>query len=123
MNGTTLETTGQTPIAGVEWGPRKVGQWVIVVDRERTMYAFDAGGELQWRLDNAPAPLSGPPLAIGDQLVLTSTAGEIATVDAKGQILSRQSFGEPFGSGPIAYKGRLLVGGWDGTLFVVNIPQ
>ncbi len=123
INGTTLETTGQTPIAGVEWGPRKVGQWVIVVDRERTMYAFDAGGELQWRIDNAPAPLSGPPLAIGDRLVLTSTAGEIATVDAKGQILSRQSFGEPFGSGPIAYKGRLLVGGWDGTLFVVNIPQ
>lgn len=123
INGQTLESTGQTPIAGVDWGPRKVGNVVIVVDRNRTMYAFDDSGKLSWRIENAPVPLSGMPLAMGDRLVLTSTDGEIATVDGSGQIQSRESFGEPFGSGPVAFKGRLLVGGWDGTLFVVNIPQ
>ena len=114
----------ESPVSGtLTWGPKSIGNLVLATDSNRTLYAFDASGTLRWQLDNAPVPLSGDPLRSGDKLVITSTAGEVATLDAKGKVLGREKFGEPFGSGPVAYRGKLLVAGWDGTLFLVNVPQ
>ena len=124
INAEDLKVASTTMLqGGLSWGPKRVGELVVVADADRNIYAFDNTGNTRWKLENGPVPLSGNPLAMGRATIFTSTDGDIATVDASGQVIAQKRFGEPLGSGPVAYRGKLLIAGWDGTLFLVNVPQ
>lgn len=121
---TNLVVTNTTPLkSGVAWGPKRIGDQVLVSDGSHTLSAFDAAGKSKWSA-NLDGPLAGSPLLQGPTLVVATTAGMISVLDTNsGNIVAKQDLGEPLGGGAVAYKGRLLVVGWDGTLYLVDVPK
>ena len=77
---------------------------------------------MRWQMEHPFGPLAGPPIALGKDLVFASTRGSLWLVDEKGQIKAQHEIGEPLGSGPSAFRDRLLVSGWDGTIYLTDIP-
>jgi outer membrane protein assembly factor BamB len=124
INANELTLRAQTPMAnGLAWGPKRVGSLVIAADGNHTVYAFDALGKLRWKTSQPIGPLAGDPLIRGERMLFTSTMGLISVVDQSGNVIASQQIGEPIGSGPVAFKGGLLVAGWDGTLYMTDVPQ
>jgi outer membrane protein assembly factor BamB len=119
-----LTLGAQTPVTkGVTWGPERVGESVIVVDAAGATYCFDDQGALRWKLDEQVGPLAGRPLVVDETIIFTSSRGMVWVVDAAGQVRAKLEVAEPLGSGPVKLGSRLLLAGWDGTLYVVNVPQ
>jgi len=113
----------QTPISkGIYWGPKRVGNLVLLTDGDGAVYAFNGFGNLQWTVTEPVGPLAGVPLSMGDKLVFTSSRGMLWVVDANGAVITKEEISEPLGSGPVAFNQRLLVAGWDGTLYLVSVP-
>ncbi len=109
--------------SGVAWGPKRVGNYVLVSDGSHTVSAFDDAGQTKWSV-TLEGPLAGPPLEQNGRFVFATTGGQLAVVDGgSGQIAAKSQFGEPLGGGPVSYKGRLLIVGWDGTLYLVDVPK
>ena len=119
-----LTVRDQTPlVGGVAWGPRRVGDAVLVTDTSGTAYCFDGQGELRWKLSQKLGQLAGTPLATSDGYVFASKQGLVTVVDAQGQVQGTKEMPEPLGSGPVAWANRLLLTGWDGTLYLINVPK
>ena len=114
----------QTPLDNeFAWGPRRVGDAVFVADAAGYVYCFDGTGAQRWKLTEPVGPLAGDPLALNGNYVFASSRGDVWVVDANGRVTGRNKLSEPLGGGPMALGGRLLVTGWDGTLYLVNVPQ
>ena len=95
----------------------------MVTDRDHIVYAFDGRGNLSWQLAEPLGALAGRPLQLDDTFIFATSDGQVV-VAVNGAVQARQQYDEPFGSGPIAFRGdNLLIAGWDGTLYVVGIPQ
>ena len=119
----TLQITNRWPLdGGIAWGPTRVGSKVIVADSAKNVLAFDADGNQVFQMAGL-GPLAGEPLSLNGDMVLASTDGRITVVGSNGQAKATQQFSEPFGSGPVLFKQRLLVAGWDGTLYLVDVPK
>jgi hypothetical protein len=112
--------------SGWGWGPRRVGDVVLTLDAAGGVYCFDGGVAPRWTLTEPVGPLAGMPLALGggrDGFVFTSERGQVWMVGAAGEIVARQDLSEPLGGGAVALGERLLLSGWDGTLYLINRPQ
>lgn len=105
------------------WGPKRVGNVVLASDHEGHAYAFNEAGELQWVTEQPVGPIAGQPLTRNGRLVFASTSGMISIVGEDGTIQQQTQVAEPLGSGPVAFNDRLLVAGWDGSLYVVQVSQ
>ena len=118
-----LTPGGPRPLSGrCVWGPRKVGEYVLLATEDQTLYSIGADG----KIGTTPlpyGPLAGAPLALDGHHVLASTRGVIWRVDlATGNELGKVDTGLPLGTGPVLLGERLLVGGHDGSLYQIEKP-
>jgi hypothetical protein len=119
-----LTPGGPRPLSGrLVWGPRKVGDYVLLTTDDQTLTSIDAEGKLV-ATPLSYGPLAGAPLALEEgQRVLASTRGVIWRIDpATGEELGKVDLGLPLGTGPVLSGKQLLVGGHDGTLYRVEKP-
>ena len=112
----------QWPLSGRPvWGPRRIGQRVLLATDDDQLYCLTADQKLLWRVTMAHGPLAGTPAESGGRYVLASVAGTVWTIDAEsGKEASADELGRPLGCGPVAYGGQLLLAGRDGTLYLVG---
>lgn len=112
-----------TPLGGgLAWGPKRIHNFVFAADGEKFVYAFGRQGFI-WKTDRPVGPLAGAPLVVDDNVLIAATSGLVSIVDQAGRVVSSTQLDEPLGSGPVAHKGNLLVSGWDGTIFLLDMPQ
>jgi hypothetical protein len=109
----------------VTWGPERVGDMVLVVTDEKLLHGFAANGEEVW---SKPAVMhgqpAGKPLVDGDALVFASIPGVVWRINrVSGEEIGKAELGEPLGTGPVAFRGRLLLCGLDGALHVIPMPS
>lgn len=129
-----LALAQQWPLDG-HWvgGPWGVGQSVLVVtynekvsDAQQLpykLYCLNGGKKIVWQVDMPSGPPAGPPLALANKFVFASTGGMVWTVEASsGKTLAQIDVGQPLGTGPVLLEDQLLIGGHDGTLYLVKQP-
>ena len=119
-----LARAGQQPLAGrCAWGPRQVGDRLMLATDSGQLYCFDAAGKLLWQVPLPYGPLAGAPLAAGDHYFLAAVGGVVWRVDGKtGKDLAHVAAGQPLASGPLLVSRRLLLGGFDGNLHQLTPP-
>ena len=124
IDGQNLTIGNQWPLTrGLAWGPKRIGSLVFVSDGDQGLLAFDDRGNLRWQSNQKVGPIAGDPLIVSDRVVVAATSGLISVLNAQGEVISQKKFDEPLGSGPVSFNGKLLVSGWDGTLYVLDVPQ
>ncbi|MHB1037177.1 MAG: outer membrane protein assembly factor BamB family protein [Pirellulales bacterium] len=105
------------------WGPRGVGNCVLLATADERLFCLGADGKLVWQVPLAGGPLAGTPCAVGGNYLLASTRGVVWRVDGKtGKLLAKVDTGRPLGTGPVLMGDRLVVGGRDGTLYEIKQP-
>jgi len=111
------------------WGPRRVGDRVMLATDDNQLLCLDAAGKVAWQQPLPYGPLAGMPLEIGDGYVLASTSGVVWIVNkADGEALRRNDaprkvdVARPLGSGAVSLGNKLLVGGRDGCLYLIEQP-
>ncbi|OHB66749.1 MAG: hypothetical protein A2V70_09985 [Planctomycetes bacterium RBG_13_63_9] len=120
-----------TPVEGAEqalngrcdFGPRRVGQHVLLSSDDGRLLCLDSKGKTLWQADLPYGPLAGTPVADGAQFLLASVDGVVWRVDAAtGRELGKIETGRPLGTGPLLVRGRLLLGGRDGAIYFIEPP-
>ncbi|MHC4176450.1 MAG: outer membrane protein assembly factor BamB family protein [Planctomycetota bacterium] len=105
------------------WGPRLVGRHVMLATDDEKLLCLAGSGELRWRAELPYSPLAGTPLDSGDHYVLAAVGGVVWRVDAEtGEELGKIETGRPLGTGPVLLGKQLLLGGRDGSLYIVEQP-
>jgi outer membrane protein assembly factor BamB len=105
------------------WGPRRVGNRVMLTTDKGKLFCLDDRQELLWQVDSPYGPLAGMPWEAGDSYVLASQRGVVWRVDAAtGKELSKVEAGCPLGTGVADLGGRLFVGSADGCVYEVKMP-
>jgi hypothetical protein len=114
----------QWPLGGrTVWGPRRIGQRVLLATDDDQLYCLTADQELLWQVPLAHGPLAGAPAESGGRYVLASVAGRVWTIDAQsGKEAAVEDLGCPLGCGPALFGDQLLLAGHDGTLYLVGKP-
>lgn len=120
-----------TPVAGkgqslggrCVWGPRRVGEHVMLSTDDDRLLCLDGTGELRWQIKMPYGPLAGPPLETGNHYVLAATGGVVWRIEAAtGKEVGKIDTGRPLGTGPVLLGKHLLIGGRDGSLYKVKLP-
>ncbi|HUT91306.1 MAG TPA: PQQ-binding-like beta-propeller repeat protein [Thermoguttaceae bacterium] len=105
------------------WGPGRVGDHVLLATDDDQLYCLDAGQKIVWQVPLLYGPLAGRPLSTESGDVLAATSGVIWRLDpATGRELAKIVTGAPLGTGPVPFGDGLLVGGYDGCLYKVQMP-
>jgi hypothetical protein len=105
------------------WGPRRVGEHVMLSTDDDQLLCLGGNGELAWRVQLPYGPLAGTPLAMGDEYTLAAASGVVWRVDARtGKQLGKIETGRPLGTGPVLLGHQLLLGGRDGSLYKIERP-
>ncbi|HND52453.1 MAG TPA: PQQ-binding-like beta-propeller repeat protein, partial [Pirellulaceae bacterium] len=117
----SLTPPKEIPLTGrLVQGPWQVGSVVLLVSDTEGLVCLGSGQELRWKSALDTGPLAGPPRLDGESLLVASLRGDVLRIglaDGKKQAETRLP-GALLGS-PTVYGGRLLVGGADGTLYVL----
>lgn len=109
--------------ARIAWGPRTVGNHVLLTTDDELLYSIDVDGKV--RTDRLPyGPLAGTPISVEDHLFFASTRGVVwkinpATGEEAGTSVDIKI---PLQTGPVLFDGRLLVAGRDGSLYRIDKP-
>ena len=108
--------------AGITWGPRTVGDHVLLTTDDELLYSIDTQGEV--RTGKLPyGSLAGMPISVNDHLVFASTGGVIWKINAAtGEELGSVDIKCHLQTGPVLLGERLLVGGRDGSLYRIEKP-
>ncbi|HYW81018.1 MAG TPA: PQQ-binding-like beta-propeller repeat protein, partial [Thermoguttaceae bacterium] len=116
----------ESPVAlsgRLAWGPDRVGAHVMLATDDNRLYCLDGAGQLVWQATIPYGPLAGRPLAIRDGFVAASLDGVVWRIDGKtGEELGKIETGRSLGLGPLRLGTRLLLAGFDGTLFQIQLP-
>jgi len=112
------------PLSGrCVWGPRQVGDHVMLATADDRLYCLDGQQKLLWEIDLPYGPLAGAPVKSGDDYILAAAGGVIWRVRAAtGEETAKTETGCPLGTGPVLLDDRILVSGHDGSLYLVEQP-
>jgi hypothetical protein len=110
--------------ARVTWGPRRVGDVVLLVVDGTSLWCFDGGEKPRWDTPpTIPATPVGDPLAIDGDFVFAAADGTVWRIaGASGQSVATVPLGEPLDAGPFSFGDLLLLVGTGGALHVIPIP-
>lgn len=106
--------------------PWRVGDCVYVETAQTHLHCFEADEELRpaWTLPLEGAGLAGPPLLLGEQLLLAKRDGELIIVEADaGKVLRRERVPQPLSHAAFEVDSRILVPSIDGSLYDVGAIQ
>jgi outer membrane protein assembly factor BamB len=104
----------------VTWGPEALGEMVLVATDRDGLQCFETGQKLRWKTPLNYGPLVGTPLVQDGDLILASLPGIVWRISgADGTETQKTDIGQPLGSGPVVFAGRLLLSAPDGTLLIV----
>jgi TolA-binding protein len=123
VNVTDLKAVKGWSLGGrVAWGPKRVGD-VVLVATSRELFSMDTRPGILWQMPlDAGAPV-GVPLQIGDDLFLATADGFIERIDRKtGKTQTKVDLEQPLAAGPIAVEKKLAVVGQDGSVHIVPQP-
>ena len=109
--------------AGNAWGPRRVGNHVLLSTDDEQLYCLNATQQIVWQIPLPYGPLAGTPLELDGDYVFASTSGVIWRMEPDtGKELAKIETGLPLGTGPVRMGDQLLIGGYDGSLHKVQRP-
>ncbi|MGA2064977.1 MAG: PQQ-binding-like beta-propeller repeat protein [Thermoguttaceae bacterium] len=119
-----LARVAQHDLSGrCQWGPRRVGDRVMLATDDGRLYCFDQSCQLVWQVALPYGPLAGAPLAVGDHYFLAAGSGFVWRADAAGgKELGKVDTGQPLATGPVLLGKRILLGGHDGSLHHLAPP-
>ncbi len=114
----------QWPLAGgVVWGPRRIGDRVMLATENGQLLCLDEKQKLAWQVALPSGPVAGKPTMVEGGIVLAAKSGLVWRLDAAtGKQLGAIDTGRPLATGPVPRGARLLVGGHDGTLYEIEQP-
>ena len=105
------------------WGPRRVGEHVMLWTDDEKLLCLNGNGELLWQIKLPYGPPAGTPLSTGGHYILAAVGGVVWRVDARsGEELGKIETGRPLGTGPVLLGKQLLLGGRDGSLYQIERP-
>jgi hypothetical protein len=103
-------------------GPAAVGGQVYLADAE-SLYCLGEGQQLLWKSPLQGRSLARPPLVKdGDLIVVRRDGGLLRLAADTGEEIASIDLGEPLGPAAWLLGQRLLIGGADGVLHLVNLP-
>ena len=116
----TRQTTPGRPRA---WGPRQVGNRVMLATDSGQLYCFDAAGNSFGKRPCPTARWRAPRWRPAITIFPAAAAAWCRRVDGRsGKPLARISTGQPLATGPVLMGDRLLLGGHDGSLHQLTPP-
>ena len=85
---------------------------------------LDGQQNLLWKVAMPYGPLAGAPLATDTGFVPAAAGGVVWRIDASsGEETAQVETGFSLATGPVPLEDGLLVGGHDGTLYIVDSPE
>jgi outer membrane protein assembly factor BamB len=120
----SLEAGGETKLsAPLAWGPYRVGERMFLATADGQLTCVSADGRIAWTATLAHGELVGPPIVIGDDVLVVYHKGvfERRTV-ADGQAAAALDVAVPLAAGPVPFLGRFVLTCHDGTLLIVDRP-
>jgi len=104
------------------WGPARVGDCLMLATDEELL-CLGADGKLRWQIILPYGRPVGTPAVVGDKYLFASATGVVWAVEAAGGKESASlELGRPLATGPVVLSDQLLLGGHDGTLYLVKQP-
>jgi outer membrane protein assembly factor BamB len=110
------------------WGPftiqldnRSIG---LAFSDIEGLVAFDSQGKQLWNVPLPQMVLVGQPVRLEEDILLTSTLGDLVRVSVSdGRLVGRSASGEPASGTPLILPQGILVPGDEGTLIEVPVPS
>jgi len=104
------------------WGPRRVGECVMLVTPANELWCWNAAGEQTWKLPLAHGPLAGAPLTRPDGYVLVTRSGAIVHVGADGAELAHVETGLSLQGAALVIGQHVVAPDSDGALHLIPLP-
>ncbi len=106
------------------WGPRRVGEQVLVATLSGQLTCAGGDGELLWQVTLDKGCVVADPILSGSALVAGTTTGSVVKLATdSGKVLTQAAHTQPLALGPSPWHGRLVFAGSDGTLHIVTEPK
>jgi outer membrane protein assembly factor BamB/outer membrane biosynthesis protein TonB len=106
--------------SGVAFGPRTVGDVVLVATDGEGLHCIESGLKVRWKLPLGGAGIAG--LATrGEELIAVTTRGEILRIDAAGKAVKKLATASPLAGDPVIEGDKLWCPGVDGAVYVVPL--
>lgn len=123
LDGTTLEVRASQPApSGIAFGPRTVGDLVLVGTSDSQVQAVGEDATALWTVNLETGFVVGA-AAVGDgRVALAISDGRVMLVDATGTASATWNAGEPLGGNPAFIGGQWLIPAYDGTLLILPQP-
>lgn len=117
-----LTVVNQWPLDGhLKWGPKLVGNRVLLATEEKQLLCFDQKPQLAWKQPLANGAVAGAAANDEKELVVASVDGIVSVLSAEsGQETGKIPVNEYLTGDPVFAGGRLLVAGRDGCLHLLN---
>lgn len=126
FDATKLEPTGRRVMTPAPSGAAYTTEAGVLVETGGdTLHCLnpDEGLTAKWKRPTEGGTLSGPPLMLNGQLILTFRDGQILTVDPQtGEPASEQWASGRLDSGPFLFSQQVFVRTWDGGLQRITSP-
>jgi len=105
------------------WGPQRLGEHVLLATDDDQLYCLDGDQKTVWQVPLPYGPLAGAPIEVDGHYLLAAESGVIWRAEtATGNEVAKIETGYPLGTGPVKLGDGLLVGGHDGSLYMVRMP-
>jgi hypothetical protein len=121
------ELTLASPIdagADVVWGPRRVGQLVLVATARDELLAIDENAKIVWRHAMPFGPLAGPPAIDDEAILIASLDGHIEKLSLRdGASLATTDVGQPLGTGVASFGKNWLAASANGVVLLIRTPD
>jgi tetratricopeptide (TPR) repeat protein len=120
----TLESAGESNLsASAEWGPFTAGDVALLATADQKLLAVPSGADVRWRLPMEHGRLAGPPLTVGNDVLLAYQKGILERrALADGKVLATKNVEQPLATGPVPFLQKLVLAGNDGTILVIDQP-
>lgn len=120
----TLESAGESNLsAAAEWGPYVAGDIALLATADQKLMAIPSTADLRWQVPIEHGRLAGPPLVVGNSVVLAYQKGVLERrALADGKALGVKNVEQPLATGPAPFLQKLVLAGNDGTILVVDQP-
>ena len=106
-----------------DWGPRRIGDRVLLSTDKGRLCCFDGKPAPVWNVAASYGPLAGSPWAAGESIYLASQSGMVWRISAAtGEEQGKADVGCPLGTGPVLLGDRLYVGSRDGCIIEAKRP-